>query len=210
MMQHSQSTATQSFYTVPEKDSTQKDSIEAKAGSQFLLSSVEAEVAVSQVSGSSDLARENGSRTEADAIGNQGDYLSDHTRYHGVATPVVSLPPAVSRASRMATLHALQEWEGHVVEIRSDEFVARLVDLTAGLLHESEEAIIPLAEISERDVARMVVGSIFRWVIGYERSHEGTRRRVSQIVFRDLPRMTEADLREGEEWACKVSRSFNP
>ncbi len=121
--------------------------------------------------------------------------------------------PKVSKehtASNRATLHALQEWEGYVVEIRAGEFVARLIDLTAGLLHESEEAIIPLAEISERDAATMVVGSIFRWVIGYERSHEGTRSRKSQIVFRDLPRMTEADLREGEEWARKVSQSLNP
>ena len=198
MTQSSQSTTTQSFYVVPGDGSTEE------VASQFLLSSVEA--AVSQA----DPIRKNGSCTEAAATGNQGDYLSDHTRNHEAFAPVVSLPPAVSRASRIATLHALQEWEGHVVEISSDEFVARLVDLTADLLHESEEAIIPLDEISECDAADMVVGSIFRWVIGYERSHEGTRRRVSQIVFRDLPRMTEADLREGGEWARKVLRSFNP
>ena len=123
--------------------------------------------------------------------------------------PLVSFPPPAPPAPRRATLHALQEWEGHVVDIDEGEFVARLVDLTAGRTHESEEAIIPMAEISEYDASRMVVGSIFRWVIGYERSPEGTRKRVSQIVFRDLPRVTGTDLRQGEQWAHKVAPALS-
>lgn len=111
--------------------------------------------------------------------------------------------------SRTAKFHALQEWEGYVVAIEADEFVARLVDLTAGSSHESEEAIIPLTEISEHDASNMAVGSIFHWAIGYERSPDGARKRVSQIVFRDLPRMTATDLREGREWARKIASSFN-
>jgi len=110
----------------------------------------------------------------------------------------------------MATLIALQEWEGYVAGIEDDAFVARLVDLTAGAPHESEEARIPLDEISDRDAASMEVGSIFRWVIGYERSPEGTRKRVSQIVFRDLPRMTGGDLRAGRIWAGKIAPALNP
>lgn len=200
MTQYSQSTMTQGFYAVPEKDST-----EVKVDSPSRLSSVKSAVDLRL-----DRTRENGSHTEVTATGNQVGFFSDHARNYGVAEPVVSLPPAAPRAPHRTTLHALQKWEGHVAEIRADEFVARLVNLTDGLSHESEEAIIPLAEISERDAATMVEGSIFRWVVGYERSHEGTKRRVSQIVFRDLPRMTEADLREGEEWARKVARSINP
>ena len=65
-------------------------------------------------------------------------------------------------ASRRATLHALQEWEGYVLETIGDESVARLVDLTGGS--------------------------------SYERAPSGTKKRVSQIVFRDLPRVTEQDL----------------
>ena len=70
----------------------------------------------------------------------------------------------------MAILYPLQEWEGRVVDIGEDEFVARLVNSTAGCTCESDEAIIPVAEISEHDASRMVIGSIFRWVIGYKRS----------------------------------------
>ena len=106
-------------------------------------------------------------------------------------------------------LHVLQEWEGYVVEMGGDDLVARLVDLTAGSSHEDEEAVIPLAAISESDVAAVDVGSIFRWVIGYERSPAGTKKRVSRIVFRDRPRMEERDFQEGRRWARETIRAFN-
>ncbi len=149
-------------------------------------------------------------KTEQDLLGGETGMwpnpLSDHTRGRSQTVPVVDFPPAAKPRPRMATLYPLQEWEGHVVRIdaEADGFVARLVDLTAGHSHESEEAVIPMAEISEHDASRMAVGSIFRWVIGYERSPEGTRKRVSQIVFRDLPRMTANDLAKGAAWARKV------
>ena len=62
--------------------------------------------------------------------------------------PVFSFPPRLPNPPR-ATLHALQEWEGYIVEMESNEFVARLVDLTAGSTHEEEEAVIPLQELSD-------------------------------------------------------------
>lgn len=116
------------------------------------------------------------------------------------------LPP--ERRAPRVTLHALQEWEGYVVDIGKTDFVARLIDLTAGAEHEDEEATIPLAEISDRDAERIREGSIFRWVIGYERSVTGTKKRVSQIVFRDLPAITAADLRDAEAWAEETERAF--
>ena len=96
-----------------------------------------------------------------------------------------------------------------MLEVSGDEFVAALVDLTAGSSHEEEEAIIPLTEISDDDAASLRAGRIFRWVIGYERSRSGTKKRVSQIVFRDLPRVIERDLQQGREWARETRRAFN-
>lgn len=125
------------------------------------------------------------------------------------ASRIVNLPSLrPPRRMPSATFHALQEWEGYVVEVGAADFVARLVDLTASSSHEQEEAVIPLTEISDADAERMRSGSIFRWVIGYERSASGTKKRVSQIVFRDLPRMTRADLREGRGWARETMRSL--
>ena len=135
--------------------------------------------------------------------------LARGNRNAGDLSPVVNLPLPRRRAPT-ASFHALQEWEGYVVEMRATDFVAHLTDLTAGMPHEQEEATIPLSELSDHDAARMTIGSVFRWVIGYERSPAGTKKRVSQIVLRDLPAMTEADLRSGEEWARETMRAFGP
>ena len=110
------------------------------------------------------------------------------------------LPPKVVRTPT-ATLHPTQEWEGRVIAIERDEFEALLLDLTGGNDADREVATIPLREVGAEDRALMKVGSIFRWVIGYERSVGGTRRLVSQIVLLDPPRLTERDLRKGSEWA---------
>lgn len=106
------------------------------------------------------------------------------------------------------TFHALQEWEGYVTEINDTEFTANLIDITAGASYEEEEADIPMGEISENDVSKIQVGSIFRWVIGYERSAAGTKKRVSHIVLRDLPAITKTDLSAGEKWARKIMEAF--
>ena len=121
---------------------------------------------------------------------------------------IITLPrlPQVSQAQ--ATFHALQEWEGYVLKRGERDFTARLLDLTAGSTQEEEEVTIPLAEISEDDLNRLRHGSVFRWVIGYERSVSKTKRHISQIVFRDLPAMTKQDLSEGEKWAKKIARSI--
>ena len=139
--------------------------------------------------------------------------VEDHLRSTGVdsnVTSIVDLPDfvEVSGAPPQVSFHALQEWEGYVLEEGEEEFTARLLDLTGGSMQEAEEAAIPLAEISEDDCRRLRPGSIFRWVIGYERSRSGTKRRVSQIVFRDLPATTGQDMLEGQEWAQRVSRTL--
>ncbi len=122
----------------------------------------------------------------------------------------IDLPPVSPRLAQGASLHALQEWEGYVVDIRETEFVARLVDITAGASQEGEEATFSRTELSDGDDARICDGSIFRWVIGYERSPAGTKKRVSQIVFRDLPAVTRSDLRDGEAWAREMAESLSP
>ena len=104
------------------------------------------------------------------------------------------------------SFHVLQEWEGYVTKIEKDDFTVRLLDLTAGSSHEEEEAIIPFSEISEDDLKRLRLGSVFRWVIGYERSASGTKRRVSEVVFRELPVVTKQDLAEAEERARKTAQ----
>ena len=105
-------------------------------------------------------------------------------------------------------LHPLQEWAGYVVEIGETKFTAHLTDLTAGDSHESEEATIPRAALSDEDNARMRIGSIFRWVIGDEQSTAGTRECVSRIALYEHPVFTEADRQTGEAWAQETMQAF--
>ena len=179
---------------------------EAEEASRLLLAS--AAETVRRAMGRADFGLENGSRGEDTTTRNQSGSPTSQGWDRGGAAQVLSLPPSTAPAPRMATLHALQEWEGYVVSIEGDAFVARLVDMTAGLSYESEEATIPLQELSDHDAANLTIGGIFRWVIGYERSPEGTRKRVSQIVFRDPPRMTEGDLQAGRQWARGMARAL--
>ena len=106
-------------------------------------------------------------------------------------------------------IEAVQEWEGYVVAVDDKVFVAHLIDLTAGATRAEEEAVIPFVEVSDEDAARMRIGSIFRWVVGYARSPSGTKKRVSQIVFRDAPKMTKADFEKGKAWAREIVQSFD-
>ena len=97
------------------------------------------------------------------------------------------------------TLNTLQEWEGYVLEVGETDFQVRLIDLTAGSSSEEEEAIIPMEKLSDDYAFSMCNGSIFRWVIGYARIAEGTKKRVSRIAFSGLPVITKYDLQDGEE-----------
>ncbi len=205
MMQANSSTAARNFNPLTDGDGISAG-ISQYASLATPVQVVDMDAAVNRVLASAKR------KTEQDMPGGETgmrpDSLLDHTRSCSRTVPVVDFPPPPAPRPRTATFHALQEWEGHVARIDADEFVAQLVDLTAGHSHESEEAVIPMAEISEHDASCMAVGSIFRWVIGYERSPEGTRKRVSQIVFRDLPRMTANDLAHGAAWARKVASAL--
>ena len=140
-----------------------------------------------------------------------GDALPRITERRQSRPPLVRVrewPQAPEDLPRTVTFHARQEWEGHVVAINEADFTARLVDLTAGGVYEEEEADIPLEEISDSDVARLQVGSIFRWVIGLKRSALGQKERTSLIVFRDLPAMSRSDQQAGRAWAARIQAAF--
>ena len=80
---------------------------------------------------------------------------------------VLNFPPVIRRPAS-STIYALQEWEGYVIGVRESEFDARLTDLTKEMPFESEEATIPIEEVSDLEAKKIGVGSMFRWVVGYD------------------------------------------
>lgn len=102
--------------------------------------------------------------------------------------------PSMVASSRKASLEPLAEWEGYVDSVGPDKFKARLVDVRVPHAEEHVQAEFDCNELNAMDLAALRPGAVFRWVIGYERSESGTKRRVSQIVFRRLPAWSRAEI----------------
>ena len=92
----------------------------------------------------------------------------------------------------------LQEWEGQVQEVGRDYFSARLVDLTLGEKEETEEAELPLDDLTESDRALLVPGAVFRWIIGYRYVH-GQKERFTRVVIRRLPMWTNQEIKAADK-----------
>jgi hypothetical protein len=120
----------------------------------------------------------------------------------------LNLRHRLKHADLIDTFFAVQEWEGYVVAINADNFTARLLDISAGGTKETEEADLPLSDLSFEERQNLKPGAVFRWAIGYEISKKGQRKRTSQIIFRQLPRWTQDELtsalKRGEERAARI------
>jgi hypothetical protein len=121
----------------------------------------------------------------------------------------VFISPSNQSITRVASFTALQEWDGYVVSIGRASFKARLTDLTADGGADAEEVEIPLDDLADSAVSKLAEGSLFRWSIGYERSVDGQKTRVSRIILRQLPRWRASELRRAQEEATDLAKSIN-
>jgi hypothetical protein len=121
----------------------------------------------------------------------------------------VVLGPSTASKSRVASFTALQEWDGYVVSIGPDSFLARLTDITSNGRADSEEVEISLDELSDSSAAKLSEGSLFRWSIGYERTMGGQKTRVSRIILRLLPRWQASDLERAKAEASEIVEKIN-
>lgn len=87
----------------------------------------------------------------------------------------------------------LQKWEGTVISVGDNEFVAVLRDLTDPSLPR-EEATFLVEEVPEPDLSLVSPGAIFYWNVGYETTPSRQIKRVSLIRFRRLPPWTLSDI----------------
>lgn len=101
----------------------------------------------------------------------------------------------------------LQQWEGTVTDIRETEFTAELRDATDPA-NPREEAVFDIEEISPSDLSLFVLGSVFRWSIGYRTSSEGQRERVSHFRFVRIPGWRKSAIADMEHQAAALRRRF--
>lgn len=100
-----------------------------------------------------------------------------------------------------------QQWEGVVTSVSEDEFGVVLRD-TRNATAPEYEAVLPLEEIAEDDLALVKVGAVLYWTIGYKQSRTGQLERVSNIRLRRLPAWTQSDVRRVTEAAAEFDELF--
>ncbi|NEX17828.1 MAG: hypothetical protein C1943_14715 [Halochromatium sp.] len=135
-----------------------------------------------------DLDRESRRQTTDFSALKQNSQASDQTV---LVSPQTKLRP---RSSFLP----LQEWEGHVIDISERGFTARLVDMTREERVASEEADFDFDDVADPDRSLLREGAVFRWTIGYETAPGGSKKRVSQLVFRRLPKWTKKEIAQAD------------
>lgn len=93
-----------------------------------------------------------------------------------------------------ATLAPSQEWEGYVDSINDRTFFVKLCNVKDGSGLPVEEGEFELRELSEAERSRLEVGSIIRWVVGFERKPNDQRQKVSRLHLRRLPVFRASDI----------------
>jgi len=109
---------------------------------------------------------------------------------------------------KVPSLIPLQEWEGYVTNIYEDKFLTNLIDITAKEDTATEEAEFDIDELSESDKDLLKIGAVFRWIIGYERTPAGVKKRVSQIVFRRLPQWSKSSIINADKQSKEIISSI--
>lgn len=119
--------------------------------------------------------------------------------------PIYRPKPILLRTSNLRPQDrfvSLQKWEGVVLAIEQDSFLARLLDLSQGT--SEEEGEFSIDDVSEEDRLLLKPGAIFYWNIGYHDSRTGQRRKVSEIRFRRLPAWTAREIEAAEREARRL------
>jgi hypothetical protein len=122
-------------------------------------------------------------------------------------------PPVYKNVShkKQVSLQVEQEWEGYVQEINDNDstFTALLLDITANQKHPTEEADFRQQDILEFDRHFLCRGAVFRWIIGYEGSISGTRKSVSKLIFRRLPKFNKEAIKRADKKAQQFKEGIN-
>lgn len=101
----------------------------------------------------------------------------------------------------------IQKWEGKVIAVMEDSFVAEVADKTT-LSNDEEEMEIDIREVPSDDLHLLRPGSFFYWAIGYEDGRGVPRQRVSRIRFQRLPGLTIRDIDRAKDAAMEFSALF--
>ena len=166
------------------------------------LSDIDVDAVISLASPIPPLNDENVSPSAAGRTFKDGNFVSLPAQHPG---RVFRMPPPRKVPYQF---RLLQQWEGTVTAIGEDDFTAELRDLTDPR-RPREEAVFDIEEISLGDRPLFVLGSVFRWSIGYRTSIEGQRERVSHFRFVRIPGWRKSAIADMERRAAALQDSFS-
>lgn len=140
------------------------------------------------------------------------DDLLDTSVNRPADVSTLSLRHKVERKSLLhSVVEVLAEWDGCVtfVEKGAYAFSAILTGIAGeGVRGEEEEAVIPIADVSEWDKDLLRPGNFFRLCVIYEILPSGQPRRYTQVVFRRLPAYRQQDLDQAAEQGRLLARGL--
>jgi hypothetical protein len=151
-----------------------------------------------------DTSRKGVRRSPKDAVPATGSVPANLPPAEEVEAPFVVVPKPAPVAQ--SQFNPQQKWEGYVLAVQDDSFLARLVDLTSGEIDEEAEFLLDDVPTSDRDLVD--VGAVFYWGIGYLDKVDGQRLRSSSIRFRRLPAWTTEELEAARRKAEELEHFF--
>lgn len=129
----------------------------------------------------------------------------EDTRYNARLAEIIVFPEyKLIESSPSEYMWAVQEWDGHVTDIESDQFIALLAPISDDG-EESERLEYPLNALSSNDRSNLRVGSIFRLSCGYTRKRSGTIMQQMVLYFRSRKNSAES---ESESAAIDIADMF--
>jgi hypothetical protein len=135
------------------------------------------------------VVQRNGGAAPLIVDGNKSDRPSTAAKLQpGVLAPSVINIPNAFQAKIVAgrSVNTLQEWEGLVQTVGSENFTARLRDLTVPG-HPEEIAEISFDGIDPNDLSRVKIGAVFHLIVGYTRRNGSQRLETFTYFRRHLP-----------------------
>ncbi len=115
--------------------------------------------------------------------------------------------PRVELVAPVRNFTMLQQWEGRVISVSEDSFIAIISNRT-NPQNSQEEIEIELSEIPHDDTNLISPGAFFYWSIGYEDGSGIPRQRVSRIRFRRLPNWTKREINLAKQQSKRFSNLF--
>ncbi|WP_143166142.1 hypothetical protein [Desulfofustis glycolicus] len=110
----------------------------------------------------------------------------------------------IEKGRQLDSFLSKQKFEGTIISIKDDTFVAKLTNLTEET--PDEEAEFSINEISDDDLPLLALGAVFYWNIGYMITRGGRKHACQILYFRRLPIRSKLEIKEARMRVEKLLR----